>query len=155
MTDAPDTTAQPLDLEERQLLRAVVGSMIPPSPEFGLPGADDEAIYAEILAIADRDAKPVRQSLRLLQELSGGSFAALGVSRQAAVGAEFREEHPEPFLVLVALAARCYYRDDRVMRSLGMEPRPPFPRGFEVEQGDWGLLDAVRARGRIYRDAPP
>jgi hypothetical protein len=45
----------------------------------------------------------------------------------------------------------CYYRDDRVMRSLGQEPRAPFPKGHVVEQGDWSLLDPVRARPRMYR----
>ena len=38
------------------------------------------------------------------------------------------------------------------MRSLGMEPRPPVPKGFEVEQGVWSLLDPVRARPTLYRD---
>jgi hypothetical protein len=38
------------------------------------------------------------------------------------------------------------------MRSLGMEPRPPFPTGHEVEQGDWSLLDPVRKRAKFYRD---
>jgi hypothetical protein len=48
---------------------------------------------------------------------------------------------------------QCYYRDDRVMRSLGMEVRPPFPQGFEVERGDWSLLDPVRSRPPLYRRA--
>jgi len=155
MTETPQTLPEPLRHEEQQLLRAVAGSMIPASPELDLPGADEEAIFAPILAIAHRDPVSIRKSLCLLQELAGGSFAALDASCQAAVAAEFRKQYPDPFLVLVSLTARCYYRDDRVMRSLGMEPRPPFPRGFEVEQGDWTLLDQVRARGRIYRDAPP
>ena len=38
----------------------------------------------------------------------------------------------------------CYYRDDRVMVSLGLEARPPFPKGHVLEQGDWSLLDPVR-----------
>ena len=38
------------------------------------------------------------------------------------------------------------------MASIGMEPRAPFPNGFDVQQGDWSLLDPVRARGKIYRD---
>ncbi len=46
-----------------------------------------------------------------------------------------------------------YYRDDRVMRSLDMELRPPFPGGFTVEQGDWSLLDPVRSRPKLWRDA--
>ena len=57
-------------------------------------------------------------------------------------------------LVLSSVILQCYYRDDRVMRSLGMEPRPPFPNGHEVEQGDWSLLDPVRKRPKLYREAP-
>jgi len=38
-----------------------------------------------------------------------------------------------------------------VMLSLGQEPRPPFPKGHVVEQGDWSLLDPVRARPPMYR----
>jgi hypothetical protein len=41
-----------------------------------------------------------------------------------------------------------------VMRSIGMEARPPFPKGHELEQGDWSLLEPVRARGRIWRRVP-
>jgi hypothetical protein len=32
------------------------------------------------------------------------------------------------------------------MRSPGQEPRPPFPEGHVIEQGDWSLLDPVRER---------
>jgi hypothetical protein len=32
--------------------------------------------------------------------------------------------------------ALCYCRDDRVMRSLGQEPRAPFRKGHVVEQVD-------------------
>jgi hypothetical protein len=47
----------------------------------------------------------------------------------------------------------CYYRDDRVMVSLGLEARPPFPKGHVLEQGDWSLLDSVRARKPFWRSA--
>ena len=68
--------------------------------------------------------------------------------------ADMRDESPGLALLLVNVVVRCYYRDDRVMRSLNMELRPPFPKGFELEQGDWSLLDPVRARGRAYREVP-
>jgi len=55
-------------------------------------------------------------------------------------------------MYLERIVLQCYYRDDRVMRSLGLEVRPPFPKGFEVEQGDWSLLDLVRARPKLYRE---
>jgi hypothetical protein len=46
----------------------------------------------------------------------------------------------------------CYYQDDQVVVALGMEARPPFPKGNVVEPGDLSLLDPVRARKQIYRD---
>ena len=47
---------------------------------------------------------------------------------------------------------QCYYRDDRVLRALGIEPQVPFPKSRVLEQGDWSLLEAVRRRPRMWRD---
>ncbi|HYI30159.1 MAG TPA: hypothetical protein VD863_20150, partial [Bradyrhizobium sp.] len=63
----------------------------------------------------------------------------------------FREVGGPPLAALVRVVLLCYYRDDRVMRSLGQEVRAPFPKGHVVEQGDWSLLDPVRARPPMYR----
>lgn len=49
------------------------------------------------------------------------------------------------------IVAQCYYRDDRVMTSLGMELRAPHPKGYEVATGDWSLLEPVRRRQSFYR----
>lgn len=138
--------------DEGRSLRCVVALIIPASDEYHVPGADDETIFADILASIDRDANAVRQALQRLHELSKGIFADVPADVQRSIVRQFRDENPSLAAVLVAVTARCYYRDDRVMRSLGMEPRPPFPKGFEVEQGDWSLLDPVRARPKIYRD---
>ncbi|CAN5132580.1 hypothetical protein BH10PSE6_BH10PSE6_56580 [soil metagenome] len=62
-----------------------------------------------------------------------------------------RAEGGLPFTALTRVILLCYYRDDRVMRSLGQEPRPPFPIGHVVEQGDWSLLDPVKQRAPFYR----
>ncbi len=45
-----------------------------------------------------------------------------------------------------------YYRDDRVLLAIGHEARAPFPKGYEVEQGDWSLLDPVKRRAKLWRD---
>ena len=158
MPDAASIRIAPtLSVEERRALRCLVALMIPASDEYGVPGADDEAIFADIVRSLGRDADAVRRALRRLDELSLGAsgglpFADLAVEERGAHAQRLREEQPALAAVLVAAVVRCYYRDDRVMRSLGMEPRPPFPEGFEVEQGDWSLLEPVRSRGRIYRD---
>jgi len=38
--------------------------------------------------------------------------------------------------------------------ALGLEARPPFPKGYVLEQGDWSLLDAVRKRAPFWRKVP-
>ncbi len=92
--------------------------------------------------------------LQTLDTLSGGVFADLEPSRQEAIAARLREAGGDALMYLTRIVLQCYYRDDRVMRSLDMEVRPPFPKGFELEQGDWSLLDPVRARPKLFRDVP-
>ena len=155
---APIEITPSLSVDERRALRCLVALMIPASAEYGVPGADDDAIFSDILRSLGRDAQAVRQALRELDQCAtrssrGTAFADLPEHERATAAQRLRETRPALASVLVAVTTRCYYRDDRVMRSLGMEPRPPFPRGFEVEPGDWSLLEPVRARGRIYRDA--
>lgn len=138
--------------DEGRSLRCVAALMIPASVEYQVPGADDETIFTDIATSIDRDVNAVRQALQRLDELSKGIFADAPTDVQRSIVQQFRDGHPSLAAVLVAVTVRCYYRDDRVMRSLGMEPRPPFPKGFAVESGDWSLLDPVRARPKIYRD---
>ena len=49
-------------------LRAIAGLIIPASAEFAVPGADDPAIQADILATLGRDAAQVREALDRLRE---------------------------------------------------------------------------------------
>jgi len=55
--------------------------------------------------------------------------------------------------VLARVILQCYYRDDRVLRSLGLELRAPFPKGHVLPEGDWSLLDSVKARPTKLRGA--
>ena len=136
-----------LTAEEIRDLRLLAGTMIPASEEFDVPGADDAAIFADILGSLGRDRGPVRAALGRFADLSGG-----GAPDQAA--AALLAEPGPAVATLGRVILQCYYRDDRVIRSLGLEPRPPFPRGHILEQGDWSLLDPVRARPKLWRDAP-
>ena len=142
----PDLTA-----EQVRDLHVLVGLMIPPSATYGVPGADDEKIFGDILRSLERDHGDVCRALAHLAALAGGVFADLKPERRAEVAATFRETGGAPLAALVRVVLLCYYRDDRVMRSLGQEPRPPFPKGHVVEQGDWALLDPVRKRPPMYR----
>jgi hypothetical protein len=137
-----------LSADQCRSLRCLAAMMIPASAEYGVPSAGDDAIFGNILQSIGRDAGHVTAVLEALDAMSGGPFADLNPQRRDAIAAQLRETGGEALMYLTRIILQCYYRDDRVMRSLGMEPRPPFPKGFEVEQGDWSLLDPVRARPR-------
>lgn len=140
-----------LDDGEHQALRGVAGLMIPACAAQGMPGADDDAVFADIVRSLGRDTAAVRRALRRLDTLAGGRFGELPGAAREEAARRLREECPPLAAVLVAVVVRCYYRDDRVIRAIGMEPRPPYPQGFEVAGGDYSLLDPVRARGPIWR----
>jgi hypothetical protein len=138
---------------ESRDLRCIAGMMIPASKEFSVPSADDPAIFADIVASLGRDLSVVQTALSELTALAGGPFADLESGRREAVVAAFRERGGASVATLSRVILQCYYRDDRVVRSLGLEPRAPFPKGHVLEQGDWSLLDPVRARPKMWRDA--
>lgn len=148
----PDVPTPPLTPSELGDLRRLAGIMVPPSAEHRVPGADDEAIFADIVRSLGRDGGPVRQALARLREASGGDFARLDDARAEAAAMALLAREETAASVLGRAVLQCYYRDDRVLRSLGLEPRPPFPKGHVLEPGEWSLLDAVRGRPRMWRD---
>jgi hypothetical protein len=80
-------------------------------------------------------------------------LADLDPARREAVAMELRAKGGPAAATLIRVVLQCYYRDDRVVRSLGLEPRPPYPKGHVLEDGDWSLLDPVRARPPMWRRA--
>jgi hypothetical protein len=138
---------------QRDDLRTIAGLIIPASTEFDVPGADDPVIQADILATLGRDTAGVCEALDKLACLAGAPLASIDDARREAVARQLRSEGGEAAATLTRVVLQCYYRDDRVVRSLGLEPRPPYPKGHELEQGDWSLLDPVRARPPFWRRA--
>jgi hypothetical protein len=141
----------PLTPAQRDDLRVIAAVMIPASAEFNVPGADDPVIQADIVATLGRDTGLVRESLEQLARLAGQPFASLDQARREAMAAELRAKGGAAVSTLARVILQCYYRDDRVVRSLGLEPRPPYPKGYVLDDGDWSLLDPVRARSPIWR----
>ena len=143
-----------LSADQRRSLQCLAEMIIPASTEYGVPSAGDEVIFADILGSLGRDAEHVVAVLQTLDTLSGGVFADLDPERRNGVATRLREAGGAALMHLTRIVLQCYYRDDRVMRALDMEVRPPFPKGFDLEQGDWSLLDPVRARPKLFRDVP-
>ncbi len=168
-------TDNPFTADQERALIAFAGAAIPASSAYAVPGADDPLIAADILATARRYADAIGAALDREDRLAIARHGAKFVDLDAAAKKSQIERANQPrssddasddaedeldrarfsaHRTMLSIIAQCYYRDDRVMRSLDMEPRSPFPEGFEVEEGDWSLLEPVRRRGKVYRDAP-
>ena len=156
MSDDLIITDSPLAKEERETLQSLVGMMIPASEEYQVPGADDAQIFARILATPNETLGAVTSDLAALDQASmdqyGERFPALKDDQRMPLLMEFSVTHPMFILTLVGITMNCYYQDDRVLASLDMEARPPYPEGFIVEQGDWSLLEPVQQRPKMYRE---
>lgn len=148
------TAENALTPAQRDDLRVVSAMMIPASAEYDVPGADDGAIQADIMATLGRDTRRVGEALDHLARLAGTPLAQLDQARRDAVAKEFRSSGGTAAATLIRVVLQCYYRDDRVLRSLGLELRPPFPKGHALEQGDWSLLEPVKARPSMWRRVP-
>jgi hypothetical protein len=141
-----------LTASELRNFRRLAGIMLPACAEYGVPGADDAAIFADIMRSLGRDRNDVRKALAQLRALAGEDFDTLEASTAEAVATALLGRDGAEIMALGRAVLQCYYRDDRVVRSLGLEPRAPYPKGHVLEQGDWSLLDAVRGRPRMWRD---
>jgi hypothetical protein len=138
---------------QRNDLRTVAAMIIPASDEYKVPGADDPAIQADMLKTLGRDTEQVAKALDHLARRGGKPLAALDQAKRDVVAQEFRATGGAAAATLVRVVLQCYYRDDRVLRSLGIELRAPFPKGYVLPDGDWSLLDPVKARPPSLRRA--
>ena len=133
-------------------LELLFGMVIPASDDGRFPVGSDPIIFQDFLAASERFHKLVLRALELLHELSGIDYRELTTEARDEVTRNFYANRSAPVSTLLSLMAHCYYRDDRVLQAIGQEPRAPHPKGYVVEQGDWGLLEPVKQRGKIYRD---
>jgi hypothetical protein len=145
-----------LPAPQRAILDAVLNLIVPPSADGRMPGAAEVSVPAYLFAEA-ADALPVlRQELDELERQAHArfarGFAALESGERKSLLEELRAQQPAFMSRLAMETLACYYQHDRVLAGLGLEARPPYPKGYQVAQGDLSLLDPVRARGKIYRD---
>lgn len=142
---------------EKKCLSAVAAAMIPADREQDLPGADDNRIFERILDRAHKIPAATRACLSAIEAASRShnpaGFIALAMTQRVELLQGLHQKSPLLLGALVSMVSASYYEDDRVLASLGYEPRPPFPEGHQVEEGDWSLLDPVRSRQPFYRKA--
>ena len=137
-------------------LCAVLNELIPgrgPS----LPGAGDLGLGDYVKGrLADSRAGVVGALAELdarARALGGeDGFAFLPDEMRSGLLREVAGAHPGFLESLVFPLYSGYYQHRKVVEALGLENRPPYPKGYSLEPGDPGLLDPVRDRPRFYRE---
>ena len=151
--------AQGFTAEQEDILRALLDEVIPPSPDGRLPGAGALDLIGHVARTVRQTpmlAPVVQYGLSAIAELAGtrspDGWAGLARAERSALLAEFAAGDQLFMPALLFLAYSGYYQHPRVVEALGLEARPPHPKGYAMEAFDTTLLDAVRRRGKIYRD---
>ncbi len=150
------TTTAELSDEELGAFTALLDEIIPPHPERRLPGAGESGLAGEIDAQVPELRSTLRQGLSALEEKArargAARFAELAQPDRVAALTELLQDDPGFLPGIVFHTYVHYYQQARVLEGLGLEARPPFPQGYEMEPLAPERLAGVRSRPRLYRD---
>ena len=150
-------TSELLAKADRLTLSALLGALLPANQQFGTPAANDSKIMEDILqTLRPASNEGVAKGLAELRQSSlekfDVSFDQCVDTQRVALFNGMLSQNSSFYRILSSVVLQCYYRNDDVMRSLDMEPRAPYPEGYEIPQGDLSLLEPVLKRGKIWRD---
>ena len=146
-----------LSPSQNTLLTAILDRLIPATstmPGAGQVGASD---YLDgIVGGSPGLARTFSEGLRSVETHAasrGATFLAMSDEQRDEILRDIEANESVFFDTLLMHTFNGYYSNPRVVAALGLEPRPPQPRGHVVEYGDFSSLEAVQSRGQAYRDA--
>ena len=143
-----------LNAEQKKILTVILNMIIPRSEDGKMPGAIDVGFFTFI----DNTEKffwikeGINKIIDEAQNKYCNNFATLDVSEQKEIINQLRRKYLRFFNGLTIQVMQCYYKNEKVLELIGVEERPPFPNGYQIEKGDLSLLEPVFLRGKIYRD---
>lgn len=150
-------TPRPLQMTPR-FRGAVVDTLLPGDDSVPpLPSGTAAGVAAKLPAhlAGGRDRSAHLLALDAVARQAGGeeAFVRSDAAGRASALRVVETEMREAFGSLVSLALQDYYESEPVLRAMGWRVEPPQPRGHALPPFDDALLDPVRRRGRIWRDA--
>ena len=147
----------PMTAAERATFDVVVDMIVPASADGRKPSAAEVGVLDFIREGASGDLPTIARDIGRLdaaaQNRHGARFTGIDAASRRAVVDAMRADDPGFLRTLAMHTVTCYYQDDRVLAAIGLEARPPFPEGYDVVAGDTDLLEPVRRRGNLVRDA--
>ena len=143
--------------QQLTVMRGVLDRIIPPDDKF--PGAGELGVadYMDLVVGESAELKSLfSHGLSQIEIVSKARFSKgfeeLTGGQREAVLRQVESDAPKFFEELVRYTYYGYYADVRVLKLLGMEARPPQPKGYRLEPGDLSLIEKVKRRGRAYRE---
>jgi hypothetical protein len=136
----------------RDLLVAVLDRIIPAGDGFPSAGEIASDYVARVVASGGVAAPLFSEIEQSSLRHGNAGFTYLSDAPRDSVMKEIEASHAASFEALVVSAYAGYYSDPSVIGLLGLDPRPPQPRGHEMEPLNLRLLDQVRLRKPIYRE---
>ena len=159
----PDGDSPALDPAQLHFLTAIQDRLIP--RERDMPGAG-ELGGAQVVAgyLPERPAlhRDITAALGAIETKSSGhasagsgtaSFERLEDGEKDAVLRQVEAEMPREFEVLWKQTYNSYYTNEAIQQKLGAGALPPQPHGYAMSAFDESRLDAVKKRGKLWRDA--
>lgn len=148
------TTTPGFSEDEMHMLASVLDEIIPPSTDGRLPGAGQLGLARYI-----DEAMQKTPELRSMIAQGLSDLDTLARSRKTTDFAALAKEdklqllNEQGFVLPLAFQTyTAYYQHPQVVEALGLEARPPHPKGYQMEPNDLTLLDGVRRRSKMYRE---
>lgn len=118
------------------------------------PAAGSAGMAARVTELA-RGVPGALDALTAILDALPDDFGTLTRTRREGVLRRIEAGRADQFDAVVTASYNAYYTDpavrDVIERLTGYQNRPPQPLGYELEPFDESLLDAVKARGPIWR----
>ena len=148
-------------IEDKELLSAVLDELIPPQPECKLAGAGREEVVLYVddklsqAGVAPMVSGGLAQLTANAQARFGQPFTQLEGKDRVALLQAFEQEQPMFLQMLMMHSCFGYYQQTDVLEQLGYDPRPPFPKGYDLDVGDEELLRNLKQRVGGPEEAHP
>ena len=144
--------------EQMALAADVLDQLIP--ARDGFPGAGELGVAQHVQSVGGSDpglGGLFQDGLASIESASrrtrSATFADLADDQKVQVLRKVEGESPGFFAMLLRHTYAGYYSNPRVIELLGLEARPPQPLGFHLDPFDPAMVERVRERGKIWRDA--
>ena len=145
---------------QRELAKEALNRLVP--SRDALPGTGDVDVvdYLDSAGGASLLLRGIlTQVLSAIETISqtdyAGSFGSLRIDRKTSVLQQIESENGADFTELLRRTYAGYYSEHTVLDALGINSRPPQPRGYSLAPFETSMLKRVRNRDQAYRDALP